>query len=190
MKHLLITLLLSALSFTTFAKNCFESHSDNINLEWTAYKTPLKAPVSGKFRNLGITEEKLKGKSIKDLLQGISFNIDTASISTRNTGRDAKIVKFFFQKMAGGINIKGKTLKYEKKVLKTAITMNNKSVIIPLKVTIKDSKIEASGIIDIFDFDMYKSLEGINKACYDLHEGKTWNDVAVKLTISYANTCK
>lgn len=189
MKNILTVLILLTVSLNTFGKSCFEASSDNFRLEWTAYKTPLKAPVSGKFRNLGVND-KIKGKSVKDFLQGITFNIDTASTSTRNTGRDAKIVKFFFQKMAGGINIKGKTLKYEKKVLKVAITMNNKSVIVPLKVEIKDDIIEANGVIDILDFNMTESLAGINKACNELHEGKTWNDVAVKLTIYYTNTCK
>ncbi len=188
MKKILLISALSLFSLSIAAKDCFKISKDSVAVEWTAYKTPLKAPVSGKFRELGI-ENDITGKSIANVLQGISFNIDTASISTKNTGRDAKIVKFFFQKMAGGINIKGKTLKYSKKVLKVAITMNKTSVIVPLQVKKDGEKLVADGTIDLFDFNMTNSLNGINEACKELHQGKTWNDVAVKLKLNLVNTC-
>jgi hypothetical protein len=37
----------------------------------------------------------------------------------------------------------------------------------------------AQGYIDILDFQGSKALASINKACFDLHKGKTWNDVSI-----------
>jgi polyisoprenoid-binding protein YceI len=187
MKYLL--LILSLISLSTFSKDCkWTADKGNINLEWTAYKTPAKAGVEGRFKELGV-EKDLSADSLKGLLEGIEFNIDTASTRTKNTARDANIVKHFFQQVAGGLMIKGKTSKYENKVLTVDLTMNEKNLALPLKVERSDKKIVATGVLDLFDLNLGKALSSINKACYKLHQGKTWNDVAIKLTIYLDNKC-
>jgi hypothetical protein len=40
----------------------------------------------------------------------------------------------------------------------------------------------ATGVIDILDFSAGDALSSINKACSDLHEGKTWSDVTIGFT--------
>ena len=87
-------------------------------------------------------------------------------------------------------DIAGTTLGYEKKVLKVRFNMNKYTRDVPLKVTKTDSSFSAEGVIDVFDFGLNKSLAGINKACEELHEGKTWSDVEVKLEAKYSKTCK
>jgi len=48
----------------------------------------------------------------------------------------------------------------------------------------------AKGYIDLADFKALGALSSINKACYDLHQGKTWQDVAVAFKFDLKRTCK
>ena len=75
-------------------------------MKWTAFKTPAKAGVSGIFKNLGIVERS-KAKTMKGLLTGTTYNIDTESVFTKNPDRDKKIAKFFFSTLDGGAKISG-----------------------------------------------------------------------------------
>ena len=186
---LLVSITVLLMSLNGFAKCEYSIDPKDINVSWTAYKTPLKIGVGGAFTKLGVDSVKT-GASFGDLLSGIDFKIDATSVSTKDTGRDAKIVKFFFIPMKGGATIKGKTLKYEKKILKVAMTLNGVTKVIPLKVETEKSVFKASGVIDVLDFALSGSLAGINKACEVLHEGKTWSDVAISLSAKYTNTCK
>lgn len=190
MKSILVFMTIILTSAPALAKKCnYSAASSDFKVEWTAFKTPLKAPVGGSFRSLGVAAAHA-GNGIKDFLEGIEFNIDTLTTDTNNKDRDAKIVKNFFVPMLGGSNITGKTLEYSKKILKVEMTINKQMKVIPLKVTNVDGVIEAIGVIDVLDFALNKSLAGINKACFELHEGKTWSDVRVKLSIKYSKKCK
>jgi len=179
---------MSSNAFSMGCKQGYAVSEDGIDLEWTAYKTPLKIGVGGKFRELGVTKT-YQGKTLSELLSGLEFNIDSASTSTKNTSRDAKIVKYFFQKMTGGLNITGSIKEYKQKTLYIEINMNKHTQIIPLKAEISGDQLTANGFIDVFDFGLNESLKGINKACEKLHEGKTWNDVGVSLKIDLKSGC-
>ncbi|MAZ47236.1 MAG: hypothetical protein CME65_01655 [Halobacteriovoraceae bacterium] len=172
-----------------FAENCtYKMSAKDVNVSWVAFKTPLKIGVGGKFTKLGVKDR--TAASFSELIQGIKFNIDTASTETGNKDRDKKIIKYFFENMDKSADISGTTLGYEKKVLKVRFNMNKYTRDVPLRVTKTDSSFEAIGVIDVFDFGLNKSLAGINKACEKLHEGKTWSDVEVKLEAKYSKTCK
>ena len=43
----------------------------------------------------------------------------------------------------------------------------------------------AASLSNAADFGMIPSLKAINKACYDLHQGKTWQDVDTYFNIAY-----
>ena len=188
MKSLSLIFLLF-LTTVAAAENCtYKINANDFKVSWVAFKTPLKVGVGGKFTKLGV--KNATGSSFQDLVQGISFNIDTASTETGNKDRDAKIVKYFFENMDKSADITGETLSYEKKVLKVRLNMNKYTRDIPLKVTKTETSFEAEGVIDVFDFALNKSLAGINKACETLHEGKTWSDVEIKLEAKYSKSCK
>jgi hypothetical protein len=187
-KATLIALLLTSMNL--LAKDCeLTADRGNVNLDWIAFKTKNKIPVKARFKYLGI-EKEIKGKGLEDFLTGISFDIDTTSTSTRNTARDANIVKYFFQKLVGGMSIKGKTLKLAIDKLKVAVTMNKVTKLVDLTVKQSGRKITAKGSIDVLDFKLNSALASINKACYDLHKGKTWSQVDLVLTIYTDNTCE
>ena len=186
-RAMLIGLLLTSINL--LAKDCeLTADKGNVNLDWIAFKTEEKLPVKARFKYLGIPK-KIKGNGLADFLTGISFDIDTTSTSTRNTARDANIVKYFFQKFVGGMSIKGKTLNLTADKLKVAITMNKVTKMIDLTVKQKGKKITAKGNVDVLDFKLSSALESINKACYALHKGKTWSQVDLVLTIYTDNTC-
>lgn len=183
---LLGTLILST---SLFAKDCtFSIKAKDLKLSWTAFKTPLKLGVGGKFNKLGVKDQ--TASSLRDLVEGIKFDIDSSSTDTGNSDRDKKIIKYFFQNMDGSSNITGETLTLKKKVLTVRIKMNKFERDIPLNFTSKNNSFKAKGVIDVFDFGLNKSLAGINKACEALHEGKTWSDVEVTLSGKYSKSCK
>ncbi len=174
MKRTLLALLVAASLFGYEAKD--------VEVEFTAFKTPLKVGVKGGFDDVKLTSQ--ANSDLKKMFLNTSVTIDTSKVNTKNGTRDAKIVKFFF----GAQNIKtiqAKIVDVQKNTLTVAITMNNKTLQIPMKMKIKDHEVEAKGVIDLADFGMLKALQGINKACYVLHKGKTWQDVAIEFELQY-----
>jgi hypothetical protein len=172
-------------------KNCkVLIEADDIEVKWTGYKFPGadKKGVSGTLRNLGIKDE-YKGQSLKEIFTDLEFNIDGRSVWSRNSGRDARLVKFFFGKMIGGTFIKGKILSYEGEIMKMKLNMNGLTKTTSLNVVQTDKRIEAKGVIDILDWGMQKSLNAINQECHELHKGKTWSDVNIHLSLSYRKDC-
>lgn len=185
----LTILVVQTLSASSFAKECkIVINKNDVLVNWTAFKTPAKVGVGGQFRNLGIPET-ISASNFKEIFNTTNFNIDSASVYTRNSGRDAKIVKYFFQPMMGGLDIKGSFQYESEESLTLKIKMNGVEQKVPLKLTTTENSVEAKGILDVFDFSMKKSLTGINQACFDLHQGKTWNDVEIGFSFKYTKNC-
>lgn len=190
MKTLLLLSLSLFVTNTVLAKDCvFEIEKEDIHLDWEAYKTPEKVGVKGGIKELGL-KEKYKGKDLKSVLEGMEFKIDTTSVRSRNAVRDARIVKFFFGKMVGGFYITGKVKTYTDKKITVTLSMNGLSKEIELTTEHKKGKLIAVGVVDVLNFGMEKSVSELNKACYELHSGKTWSDVMVTLTVEYEKECK
>jgi hypothetical protein len=68
--------------------------------------------------------------------------------------------------------------------------MHQKTHKVTFDYTVTDGNLYAKGKIDLKDFGMLPSLEAINKACYDLHEGKTWQDVEIAFSAVIKKECK
>ena len=186
-----IFLICSMTMTTILAKECvYRISPKEVNITWTAYKTPKKAPVSGRFADLGASSEVLEGKDLTELLKKINLNIDTASTRTKNSGRDANIVRHFFQKFTGGLEIKTNVVKATKETIEASISMNKVTKNQTLTYKIEKSVIKASGSFDMLDYSLDGALASINKACFDLHEGKTWSDVGLEVIIPFEESCK
>lgn len=186
---LLLSLLISTYAFSSGGNCKVTIDSDDIELKWTGYKFPGedKKGVSGTLRNLGV-EDSYSGESLEAILKGLKFNIDSRSVWSRNSMRDARLVKFFFGKMVTTM-IKGNIVDLKGDKLIVKLNMNGLTKNIELKVTRKGKRFKAIGVIDILDFGMNKSLAAINKECFDLHKGKTWSDVEVQLLLSHGKDC-
>ena len=164
------------------ALSLFGYEANNVHVEFKAFKTPLKKGVKGTFDNIILHSH--KAKNFNEALLETSVTIDTSSINSKNTQRDEKLVASFFD-VQGVKKIEAKIIKVEKKILVVAITMNDKTLNIPFKYEKEFREVEAEGVIDLADFDMLPSLQSINKACYDLHQGKTWQDVELEFELTF-----
>ncbi|WP_457596879.1 YceI family protein [Hydrogenimonas sp.] len=159
----------------------------DVEVEWEAFKTPAKIGVKGSFGNIKLSARPQKSRDA--LLKGAKVVIDTASVDSKNKGRDAKLVKFFF-KTQGVDTITARVVDVQKERCDVNITMNGITRTVPFKLEREDDEVEAEGYIDLADFDMLPSLKSINKACYELHQGKTWQDVKLEFELKTAEICK
>jgi len=192
MKKILLSLItLISLSYATqpAATGCVLVQPSNMNITWKAYKTLGKLGVGGKFTAVKYTPAALEGKNFKELFVGSKVSIDVSKIDTGNPGRDETLVKDFFSLFKGKM-IEGeitkikKTDKHVKGKPRTGnidvkITMNEKTLTIPMTYVYSEGKFDAKGTIDLFDFAANDALTSINKSCFDLHKGKTWSDVSI-----------
>jgi polyisoprenoid-binding protein YceI len=175
MKKTLLAMLFLAASLSAY-------EIQNTNVKFTAFKTYAKKGVSGVFDRVNVKSS--KGKDVKALLINAVAKIDTASVNSGNKGRDVKLVTKFFA-VQNVKNITAKLSEVEKSSLIATISMNGKTVAIPMNYSVENKTVNAKGTIDLADFDMIPSLKSLNKACYALHKGKTWQDVDIYFTITY-----
>lgn len=180
MKTIFLSLLLISSSLYASCISSIDFSKAQIN--WTAFKTPAKVGVKGSFKNF-------KVNATGNNLDNAEVEIDTSSVYTKNKQRDAKIYKHFFKRMVSSTKIKAKILNFTKSTLDLEVKMNKSTIIVPMDVSIRNGILKANGIIDIFDFNMYKNLKSINYACKELHQGKTWNDVQIELVLKYPKSC-
>jgi len=197
MKKILLSLL-TLFSISHAATGCVLVQPANMNVSWTGYKTLAKLGVTGEFTSVKYIPVALEGKNFKELFVGSKVSIDTTKINTGNKGRDETLVKMFFSMLknktidAEIISIK-KTDTHEKGKPRTGsidvkITMNEKTITIPMQYVYVKGKFDAKGTIDLFDFAANDALTAINKSCYDHHKGKTWNDISISFNTTIKAT--
>ena len=195
MKKIILSLLL-LLSFSNAKGGCLLEQADDINVTWKAYKTLAKLGVGGQFTSVTYTPNKKLGANFKELFLGSKVSIDISKIDTKHEARDKTIVSMFFNQLKSK-TIEGviKSIDADKSkngkrpytgMITISLTMNEKTLLIPMRYKYKKGDFQATGTIDIFDFDGKSALKSINKSCFDLHKGKTWSDV----TISFRTTIK
>lgn len=154
------------------------------NLQWTAYKTKEKVPVMGTFNTITLTNTQ-EGKPLEESLQGAKFSCDGTTVSTGDTARDGTLTAFFFKRLQGGTAIQGSFGKFENNKVSITFTVNGKTVTKVFDYTLAGKEITIKGSIDILkDFDADKAFTSLHRACYDLHEGKTWTEVDIVVKIS------
>jgi polyisoprenoid-binding protein YceI len=171
---------------------------DAVKVEWTAFKFTAKQGVTGSF-NTAKLEGPKEASSLVRLAEGLSMEIDGASIESGNPGRNATISQFFFQQFTPSPTITGKVESVEGNdesgTLQVAITMNGTTRTVPFAYTISEAnEVEAKATIDLMDFAMQKPFETLHQACEEQHIGedgvsKTWTEVGLRLTGKFAETC-
>ena len=74
MKLLILSSLVLLLSGAAFGKDCsFQASQKDFEVSWTAFKTPAKAGVNGKFTKLGLEKDLYSANEITALLEGRNF---------------------------------------------------------------------------------------------------------------------
>ncbi len=203
MKKIFFLIMLSALLNAT-SGGCTLEQSDDINVSWKAYKTFGKIGVGGRFTDIKYTPNKKLGKNFRELFVGSMVSIDMTKIDTGDSSRDKTLIESFFSKIGKTIEAKIVGIEANKRegkgprtgILDVTIVMNKRSLTIPITYHYNKGDFRANGVIDLFDFAGSNALVSLNKTCFDLHEGKTWNDVSIefrtqiKATLCNAETKK
>jgi len=178
-KTLLLTLSLSLWSQFALAKACFSFNpGKDLKIQWTGYKTPDKVGVSGEFKM--ISGASTQGSNLVESLKKANISIVTTkdSVDSDKSSRDKRLANSFFE----NTNITGRISKVTGKKVTLEVTLFGKTAPIEMNYKINDHQVVAEGTLDILSFSGSKQLAALNKACSSLHKGKTWSDVALKLT--------
>lgn len=174
------------------AKNCLLTpDTTKTKLTWTAYKTPEKVGVDGSFDSISYKFSN-KANSIEKLIEQTTFTIATETTNSGNPARDKKLVDFFFNELVSDKLIKGKfkSINKKKKTVLAQTTFNGKTKNILLSYQFENNILLLKGKMDVLDFALNKQLEAINKACFDLHKGKTWSEVALSIEVPVNSACQ
>ena len=167
-------------------------------VEWTAYKTTEKVGVKGTFAKVEIKAGK-PAASIPALLDGASASIEGLSVDSGNPVRDENLRKGFFGLLAKGASIQGKLAKAKGDAtqgeLVLELSMNGKLGKVPMKYTVGDAGLEATGSMDILNLGGAKALESLAQLCFEQHKGKdgvskTWSEVGLRIAAPVSKTCK
>lgn len=180
------TLIATTAFMTLSAYGSCTYRADTANVSWKAFKTYEKIGVSGAFNRVNFSPH--SDTSVEALLMGSKVTIDTATVNSGNSGRDATLVQSFFK--VQHLNTLTATVVGVKdaKAL-VALTLNGITRTIPFPYQIQGEKIIAKGVMDLGDFSLLPSLQSLNKACFDLHGGKTWQEVEIGFEIPFTSTC-
>jgi hypothetical protein len=182
-------ILAAVAAATLVAADCSYTKTGGMNVSWTAFKTPMKKGVGGTFTSVAYKGPD-KGTSLTEALKGATVTIKTATVDSGNAGRDAKLVSFFFNRMQGQtLSAKIVDLDETMKIVLVHVVMNGKGVNVPMAYTYNEGIFSAKGVLDLGDFDALGALHSINKACYEMHEGKTWQDVDIGFSMKIEGQC-
>jgi len=150
-------------------------------LEYTGFKTAAKVGVKGSFSQVKYNFNN-KAKSFANFLSGSTASIDTSSMKTGNPVRDKRIIDTLFANLAVNNKIETKILNLKGTntgSLDLEITLNGVKAKVPMKWEYMNEMFQMNGSLNILQFNMFQHLQALNKACFDLHNGNTWADVAL-----------
>lgn len=165
---------------------------------WTAYKYTSKAPVSGTFNVIKLSQTKA-GKSLTEALVGVTMSITPKSVESKNPARNKTIATKFFALFLNALEIKGEVVNVKgddnKGVVGIKISMNGISKVIGLDYNINKGALTATKSVSMLDFGLQKAWTSIHNACKALHTGKdgvskTWKDVLLKVNAVVTRDCK
>jgi hypothetical protein len=173
----------------TTEKKVYSIDTNKTEINWTAYKTTDKVPVSGKFIELTILKE-TAAENVADVLNGAEFSIPVSSIFSNNPDRDGKLKTIFFGAMKDTELLSG-TIRIENKEEGFVdFKMNGIIEKLPFNYSVTDNVVSINAIMDTDTWKAQNALSALNEACFDLHKGadgvsKTWSDVAIAMTVYF-----
>ncbi|WP_144690161.1 hypothetical protein [Campylobacter jejuni] len=165
-------LLASALSAVSFKQ-------DSLKIGFEGYKTNEMVGVSGEFKDVKYKFSK-NAQDLASYLKGAKATIKPSS-AFMGEGNDIitdNITKVFFPNLLGNSDIKvlfqDIVIGENKGVISAKITIDKKSIIVPLTYTIKDNKFEAKGQLDLHTFkNGSKALKALSDVAAG-HGGISW----------------
>jgi len=188
MKKILFSLF-TLFSLSYAADGCVLVQSGDMNVTWKTYKTLENVKVKGAFTSVNYVPIAKEGKNFRELLVNSTLQIDTTKIDTGDLPIDDTLAKMCFKKFkATSIKAKIVSIKADKRIkekpyegtLDVSFTINGKTLVRPMHYMYEKEKFVAKGSLDLFDFSGKESLANINRECYDINKGKTWNDLSIE----------
>mgnify|MGYP002469683436 CR=1 FL=1 len=158
-------------------------------VKWTAFKTPAKIGVNGKFDDVQFKfGTPNKTQSLESQLNNATATIDVNKINTADKDRDDTIRTHFFghfqKKEPIKVTFKEVIEGKNKGTLLANVRMNGKTNKVPMQFEVtsdKNKKLIVKGVIDIGAFGAENARASLQAAVADLHEGLTWSQVEIAL---------
>jgi len=184
-KTLLLAQLSSILLFTSLnAEECIDIKS--VNVGWTSYKTMAKIAVSGTFDNVKIIRSE-DTSDINTSLIGTSVVLNMLRINANSAEKTNNILRFFLPKLSTR-GIHATITRVNDRSLALEVLLNGRKQLIPMKYTMENGVIQATGFIDARDFGIDNALRNLNKSI-SAHRNKGWLDIAISFELIYEDKC-
>ena len=202
----LVILIISSVIFVSCSSENKTESSDNkescaytynhtaSSMEWTAFKFNAKTPVKGTFNTLNI-KGLTTSENPKDIIKSLQFSIPTSTVETQNSERDAKIVTYFFGKIATDSIIGNVVDLKDNGEAIISITMNKIKKDVKGTYTLNEGKFSFNATIDVMNWQAGSGIEALYTICKDLHTGedgvsKLWSEIDLSFTTSLIKECK
>lgn len=163
-------------------------------LTWTAFKFTERVGVEGGFDAITVSAGK-PGDVAWKAIDGIRFEIDTASVNTGNAGRDAKIRQHFFGRSAAFARITGRIKANSPGKATLFVEMNGQQHSVVVDISAGSDSVRLNGMIDVEQWGAGPAIAALNEVCAAVHTGedgvrKLWSEVALAATIPVERTCR
>ena len=171
------------------ADECIYSFSDStIKLFWAGYKTTDKLKVLGSFQEISTNHSNQKYTSLEQLVEGITFSINSASSESGDPIRDANLKDYFFNYLTTNFEINGSLTGYNEDVVMADIDVLGVNRTVKLKHFLVNNILKLRGELSLSELGAFKAFSSIAEKCYDLHKGpdgisKTWDEVNVLIDV-------
>ena len=171
------------------ADECVYSFSDStIKLFWAGYKTTDKLKVLGSFKEIKTNHSGQKFSSFEDLVNGITFSINSKSSESGDPIRDANLRDYFFNYLTDNFQINGDVLEYNDDFITANIDVLGINRQVKFSHSIINNVLKFRALISLDELGATKAFNSIAEKCYDLHKGpdgisKTWDEVNVLIDV-------
>jgi len=191
MKKIILSSAIALMGMGFFASSLQASECYNANeldVRWMSFKTMAKIGVGGNFSQSTLKLAHKNAKTPATMLEDATVTLSLSNIDAHNPTKNSNIAEFFVANLAAK-NITAKIVKADEKQLSVAITLNKKTLNIPMSYKVKGTNIVAVGVIDALDFDLVPALRTLNKNVAG-HKNKGWNDISIAFDMPFTTTCK
>ncbi|MDG2164313.1 MAG: YceI family protein [Flavobacteriales bacterium] len=168
---------------------CIYSFSDStIKLFWAGYKTTDKLKVLGSFQEITTNHADQKFSSIEDLVNGITFSVNSKSSGSGDPIRDANLRDYFFYYLTDNFQINGHISEYNDDFVTANIDVLGIDRQVKFSHSVANNVLKMRALISLDELGAIKAYSSISDKCYELHKGpdgisKTWDEVNVLIDV-------
>lgn len=156
-------------------------------VHWTGYKTTVKVPVKGTFKQVDITNVTPADNPV-EVINNVKFSIPVNSIFSNDSIRDFKLTNFLFGKMKSTSHINGEVSLKDDGKGEASISMNGFTKNVPVSYEVHGNDIKINAKIDLNNWQAQVAVAALNEVCSEKHkaaDGKsvTWSEVDIMVEL-------